>query len=68
MRLKDSIEIAVNIALGLGFIILLFGIGLWVFNLSQRFRLSTEVLLIIYGCIFLFMGALAAKVFSKIGN
>ena len=66
--LKDTVEKIVNLVLGLGFIILILGIGLWIFNLSQRFRLPTAVMLILYGATFLLVGAGAAKIFSRIVN
>jgi len=59
-------EILVNMVLALGFLILILGIGLWVLNLSQQFNLSTEAILVIFGCIFLVFGVLAAKLFSKV--
>jgi hypothetical protein len=64
--LRDTVEKVINAVLGLGFIILILGIGLWVFNISQQFRLPVEATLVIFGCVFLLFGALAAKVFSNI--
>jgi hypothetical protein len=68
MVIRDSIETIVNIVLALGFIILVIGIGLWVFNLSQRFCLQKEAMLVIFGCLLLIFGALAAKLFAKVGS
>ena len=68
MVLRDTVEKIINAVLGLGFLIVILGIGLWVFNISQRFRLPMEATLIIFGIIFLLFGALAAKVFSRVGN
>ena len=66
--IRDTVEKIINAVLGLGFIIVILGIGLWVFDLSERFRLPIEATLIIFGMIFLLVGAGAAKVFSGIGS
>jgi len=62
------VEKTVNITLALGLIILLLGIMLWFFSFSQRSRLSSEAMLVIFGLILLLFGVIAAKVFSKVGN
>jgi len=62
------VEKGVNAALILGFLILVLGIGLWVLSVSQSAHLSGEAMLIIFGCVFLLFGALAARVFSKVGD
>ena len=66
MQLRDTIEIIINIVLYIGFIILIFGVGLWIFNFSKSIYLSTEAMLVIFGCIFLIFGTFAAKIFSKV--
>lgn len=68
MALRNAVEKGVNTALILGFLALVFGIGLWVLSISQSAHLSTEAMLIIFGCIFLLFGAFASKVFSKVGD
>jgi cytochrome c biogenesis protein CcdA len=68
MALRDRVEKGVNAVLLFGFLILVLGIGLWVLSTSQSLHLSTEAMLIVFGCIFLTFGALAAKVFSRVGD
>ena len=68
MPLRETIETIINLSLALGFIIMVIGIGLWIYNLSQQFSLSIETLLIILGCVVLIFGALAAKLFTKVGS
>jgi cytochrome c biogenesis protein CcdA len=68
MTLRNAVEKGVNAVLILGFLVLVLGIGLWVLSASQSAHLSAEAMLIILGCMFLFFGALAARVFSKVGD
>ena len=68
MSIRNTLEIAVNIALVLGLVILILGVGSWVLTLSQRFHLSTEAILIIFGCMILIFSILAARLFSRVGH
>jgi len=66
MALRDKIEKGVNAVLLTGFIVLALGIGLWILSLSERFQASLETMLVVFGCMLLILGALAAKVFSRV--
>jgi len=68
MPIRETIELAVNAFLVIGFIMLMLGVGLWLFNLSREFYLSIELMLIIFGCVLVVFGILAAKIFTKVGN
>jgi hypothetical protein len=66
MALRDRIEKGVNAVLLIGFVVLALGIGLWILSLSERFHASPETMLVVLGCTLLILGALAAKVFSRV--
>ena len=66
--MRDTIELAVNAVLVIGFIMLVLGVGLWIFNVSREFYLPIESMLTILGCILVIFGILAAKIFTKVGT
>jgi cytochrome c biogenesis protein CcdA len=68
MASRDIIEKGVNIALVLGFVALALGIGLWTLSILERFSHSLEAILVVSGLLLLIFGALAAKLFTKVGT
>ena len=68
MSARDTAEKGVNFLMALGFILLALGILSWLFSLSQSYSLSGQAMLVIFGCMILILSALAAKVFSRVGN
>jgi len=66
MSARDTAEKVVNVVLALGFVLLALGILSWLFNLSQRYSLSAQAMLILFGSMLVIMGVFAARLFTKV--
>jgi len=66
MSARDTAEKVVNVVLVLGFILLALGILSWLFNLSQRYYLSTQAILILFGFVLVILSVLASRIFTKV--
>ena len=66
MTARDTAERMVNVVLALGFILLALGTLSGLFSLSQRYSLSTQAMLIVFGFVLVIIGVLASRLFGKV--
>jgi hypothetical protein len=66
MTARDTAERMVNVVLALGFILLALGTLSGLFSLSQRYSLSGQAILIVFGFVLVIIGVLASRLFGKV--